>query len=145
MGNGINNGYDLRTLGDEEIRTLSSTFSVQLNVKDNPVTTFKFLKGLQDLGYANKDSMIVVNRVRVPAGYCSDYIHFLTIYNAIQTGDRATVYDLVPDDLDVSDVVHFIGICSSSMKSIGFESFTNDEVRNFLQYRQASQQNRGQK
>lgn len=139
-----NNGYDLNSFSNEEIGALSSNFSVQLIVKNNPVVTFKFLKGLQDLGYANNDSTIVANRIRVPAGYCTDYSHFLATYNAIRTGDRATVYDLVPKDLDDSAVVRFIGICSSSMRVMGFESFTNDEVRNFLQYR-ASQQSRGQK
>ncbi len=135
MVDNVNNGYDLKSLSDEEISALSNSFSIQLNVKDNSAVTFKFLKGLQELGYANKDSTIVLNRVRVPAGYCSDYCHFLSTYNAILTGDRGLVYDLVPDDFSIHDAIGFIAVCSSSMSDRGFDEFTADEVHNFFQYR----------
>lgn len=129
------NGYDLRTFSDREIRSCSSSFSVQLIVKDNPAVTFKFLKGLQDLGCANEDSTIVLNNVCVPAGYCRSYSSFLSTYNAISTGDRGLVYDLVPDDVSNHDAIQFIAACSSSMSARGFDAFTADEVHNFFQYR----------
>ena len=46
------------------------------------------------------DSTIVYKRVRVPAGYCTDFHNFIITYGAIISGDHASIYEQVPEDLD---------------------------------------------
>ena len=56
----------------------TSNFSVELTVKNNDVVeTFDSLKELQEMGYAGVDSTIVYKKVRVPAGYCTDFHNFI--------------------------------------------------------------------
>lgn len=119
-------------------------FSVELYVKNggDAGLTFEKLKELQELEYAYSDSTIVLNGVRVPAGYCEDFHHFITTYGAIIVGDHALIYDQILDEFSDSDAVKFLAICSNSMKSQGRTPFTKVEVKDFLEYRSFKKQNK---
>lgn len=122
----------------------SKNFSVELCVKHNSEPTFYALKELQEIGYAHEDSTILFNGVRVPAGYCTDFQQFIVTYSAIVSGDHSLVYDQIPLDFSELDAAKFLATCSKSMESQGREAFTQDEVRDFFEYRR-SQKKSGQK
>lgn len=115
----------------------TKNFSVELVVKEDPGETYTALDELKKLGYADNDSTIVFKNVRVPAGYCENFRDFMVTYGAIVTGDHALLFDQVGEDFTVRDAVHFLGVCSNSMKRCGREGFTNNEVRSFLEYRKS--------
>lgn len=125
---------------------INKNFSVELRVKvgGDSEPTFVALKELQSLGYANEDSTILLKNVRVPAGYCSDFQHFIVTYGAIVSGDHALTFDQIPSDFSELKTVKFLAVCSTSMESQGRVGFTQDEVKNFLEYRK-SQKSLGQK
>lgn len=129
-------------MGDAINSQKNENFSVQLNVNSHAdddarasVETFEALKELQKIGFADSYSTIVFNGIHVPAGCCVDYQHFIVTYGAIQSGDHALVYDQVLEDFDTVLAVHFIAVCSQSMKRIGRVPFDKDEVKDFLRYR----------
>ncbi len=122
----------------------NKNFSVELRVKGNSEPTFYALKELQEIGYAYEDSTIVLNGVRVPAGYCNDFQQFIVTYGAIVSGNHALVYDQIPSDMSEIDVAKFLVVCSKSMEDQGRDAFTQSEVRDFLEYRRF-QKSSGQK
>lgn len=119
-------------------------YSVQLIVKDNAVVTFNTLKELQALGYAREDSTIVYKKVRVPAGFCTDFQNFIMTYGSIISGDHAGVFGQVPEELSDNDAVRFLGVCTLSLERCGRPGLSKDDVVNYLQYRN-SQKKSGHK
>ena len=119
-------------------------FSLHLKVKEDSVKTFEALKELQQLGYAGTDSTITFNGVCVPAGYCVDFQNFIVTYGAIISGDHASVYEQVPEELGRTDAIRFLALCSNSMAKQGRSPIEKEDVANFLEYR-ASQKSGGQK
>ena len=111
-------------------------FSLELTVKnDEVVETFDSLKELQEMGYAGVDSTIVYKRVRVPAGYCSDFHNFIITYGAIISGDHASIYEQVPEDLDYHNTHRFLATCTMSLEKCEREGLSKDDVMNFLAMR----------
>ena len=111
-------------------------FSLELTVKnDEVVETYDSLKELQDLGYAGEDSTIVYKRVRVPAGYCVDFHNFIITYGAIISGDHASIYEQVPENLDYDNTLRFLAICTRSLEKCEREGLSRDDVMNFLAMR----------
>ena len=111
-------------------------FSLELTVKnDEVVETFDSLKELQEMGYAGVDSTIVYKRVRVPAGYCTDFHNFIITYSAIISGDHASIYEQVPEDLDYDNTLRFLATCTMSLEKCEREGLSKDDVMNFLAMR----------
>lgn len=111
-------------------------FSLELTVKnDEVVETFDSLKQLQEMGYAGVDSTIVYKRVRVPAGYCIDFHNFIITYGAIISGDHASIYEQVPEDLDYDNTLRFLAICTMSLEKCEREGLSKEDVLNFLSMR----------
>ena len=111
-------------------------FSLELTVKnDEVVETFDSLKELQEMGYAGVDSTIVYKRVRVPAGYCSDFHNFIITYGAFISGDHASIYEQVPEDLDYDYTLRFLATCTMSLEKCEREGLSKDDVMNFLAMR----------
>ena len=111
-------------------------FSLELTVKnDEVVETFDSLKELQEMGYAGVDSTIVYKRVRVPAGYCKDFHNFIITYGAIISGDHASVFEQVPEELDYDNTLRFLVTCTKSLESCEREGLSKDDVINFLAMR----------
>lgn len=121
-------------------------FSLELTVKnDEVVETFDSLKQLQEMGYAGVDSTIVYKRVRVPAGYCTDFHNFIITYGAIISGDHASIYEQVPEDLDYDNTLRFLAICTMSLEKYEREGLSKDDVLNFLSMRGLTKKERPQK
>ena len=111
-------------------------FSLELTVKnDEVVETFDSLKQLQEMGYAGVDSTIVYKRVRVPAGYCTDFHNFIITYGAIISGDHASIYGQVPEDLDYDNTLRFLATCTMSLEKCEREGLSKEDVLNFLAMR----------
>ena len=110
-------------------------YSLELVVKGDAIVTFDTLKKLQELGYAREDSTIVYKKVRVPAGFCTDFQNFIVTYGSIVSGDHAGVFGQVPDGLNNNDAVRFLGVCSLSLEKCGRSGLSKDDVVNYLQYR----------
>ena len=108
-------------------------FSLELTVKnDGVVETFDSLKQLQEMGYAGVDSTIVYKRVRVPAGYCTDFHNFIITYGAIISGDHASIYEQVPEYLDYDNTLRFLATCTMSLEKCEREGLSKEDVLNFL-------------
>lgn len=121
-------------------------FSLELTVKnDEVVETFDSLKQLQEMGYAGVDSTIVYKRVRVPAGYCTDFHNFIITYGAIISGDHASIYEQVPEDLDYDNTLRFLAICTMSLEKCEREGLSKEDVLNFLSMRGLTKEERPQK
>lgn len=121
-------------------------FSLELTVKNNEVVeTFDSLKQLQEMGYAGVDSTIVYKRVRVPAGYCTDFHNFIITYGAIISGDHASIYEQVPEDLDYDNTLRFLAICTMSLEKCEREGLSKEDVLNFLSMRGLTKKERPQK
>ena len=106
-------------------------FSLELTVKnDEVVETFDSLKQLQEMGYAGVDSTIVYKRVRVPAGYCTDFHNFIITYGAIISGDHASIYEQVPEDLDYDNTLRFLATCTMSLEKCEREGLSKEDVLN---------------
>lgn len=121
-------------------------FSLELTVKnDEVVETFDSLKQLQEMGYAGVDSTIVYKRVRVPAGYCTDFHNFIITYGAIISGDHASIYEQVPEDLDYDNTLRFLAICTMSLEKCEREGLSKEDVLNFLSMRGLTKKERPQK
>ena len=121
-------------------------FSLELTVKNNEVVeTFDSLKQLQEMGYAGVDSTIVYKRVRVPAGYCTDFHNFIITYGAIISGDHASIYEQVPEDLDYDNTLRFLAICTMSLEKCEREGLSKEDVLNFLSMRGLTKEERPQK
>ena len=124
----------------------TSNFSVELTVKNNDVVeTFDSLKKLQEMGYAGVDSTIVYKNVRVPAGYCTDFHNFIITYGAIISGDHASVFEQVPEDLEKDDVLRFLVTCSQSLEKCDRLGLSRDDVVNFLDYRESQKNSESKK
>ena len=121
-------------------------FSLELTVKNNEVVeTFDSLKQLQEMVYAGVDSTIVYKRVRVPAGYCTDFHNFIITYGAIISGDHASIYEQVPEDLDYDNTLRFLATCTMSLEKCEREGLSKDDVLNFLSMRGLTKKERPQK
>ena len=120
-------------------------YSVQLIVRDDVVVTFNALKDLQALGYARDDSTIIYKKVRVPAGYCTDFQNFIVTYSSIISGNHAGIFGQVPEQLSDSDVVRFLGVCSLSLEKCGRDGLTKDDVVNYIQYRRSQKKSNNYK
>ena len=121
-------------------------FSLELTVKNNEVVeTFDSLKQLQEMGYAGVDSTIVYKRVRVPAGYCTDFHNFIITYGAIISGDHASIYEQVPEDLDYDNTLRFLAICTMSLEKCEREGLSKEDVLNFLSMRGLTKEERPKK
>ena len=72
------------------------------------------------------------------------YVNIMDIKPEVVSGDHSLVYDQIPLDFSELDAAKFLATCSKSMESQGREAFTQDEVRDFFEYRR-SQKNSGQK
>lgn len=81
--------------------------------------TFSELKKFQSLGLVGKNSNIVFNGIRVPAGYCDDFFSFFKVYLAITSLDEDNVFDSVPEGLSSDEIYGFVGTCSSSIVDKG--------------------------
>lgn len=71
------------------------------------------------MGLVDRNSNIVFNGIRVPAGYCDDICSFFTVYEAIASGDEDRVFASVPEDLSAKEIYNFVGTCSKSIVDIG--------------------------
>ena len=121
-------------------------FSLELTVKNNEVVeTFDSLKQLQEMGYAGVDSTIVYKRVRIPAGYCTDFHNFIITYGAIISGDHASIYEQVPEDLDYDNTLRFLATCTMSLEKCEREGLSKEDVLNFLSMRGLTKKERPQK
>ena len=124
----------------------NKNFSLELTVKNNEVVeTFDSLKQLQEMGYAGVDSTIVYKRVRVPAGYCTDFHNFIITYGAIISGDHASIYEQVPEDLDYDNTLRFLATCTMSLEKCEREGLSKEDVLNFLSMRGLTKKERPQK
>ena len=129
-----------------ENKRRSENFSLELTVKNNAVVeTFDSLKELQEMGFAGVDSTIVYKRVRVPAGYCADFHNFIITYGAIISGDHATVFEQVPEELDYDNTLKFLATCSISLEKCDRVGLSQDDVINFLEYRNLKKDDTNQK
>lgn len=127
------------------INNINKNFTMELTVKDDPVVTFDTLKELQNMGYAKEDSTIVYKRVRVPAGYCTDFHNFIITYGAIISGDHASVFEQVPEELERDNILRFLATCSLSLEKCERPGLSQDDVINFLELRKQKKDDINQK
>lgn len=83
---------------------MNSYFSLDFRVKEClDEEFFDYVKKYQELGVAGRDCCIVLNDVRIPVGCLSDFSQCMNIYNAICSGDIASIKSILSSISDISE------------------------------------------
>lgn len=112
------------------------SFSLDFRVRigKNMFEVFDEMKNFQQAGIADKDSCLVLNDIRVPAGFLENGEQCCAMHEAIINGDLKQLEDIVANVADLTDneLTLIAATCLSGMDKCGSRAFDAGYVGNFV-------------
>lgn len=112
------------------------SFSLDFKVKpgSNMIEVFSQVKKYQELDLAGRDSGIVINGVRVPAGYLSTNEQCGIVFDSIINGNIESLENMLVADEEITpiEIGSVVANCASEMAKFGSRSYKTEELDTFI-------------